>query len=475
VQEPPEHERERSRRPPEAQPTTGEPAPSPQYTRIIDLQRTSGNAAVSRLVQRGLGPAQPAPVLARQPPPVVAPAAAATIAQLDEALDHFNVNEGHVIDLLGRLSAPDKARVLTGGYGTRLASAFNTSEMVRAVSALHAPLWQALEWVKAAAGTWSDIDYPDVKSLVVAAPQPERDALKTRPWRDRFVGICSNATMVDAVIDLHFDLRTKLDWTIEEGMNTQQAATVVRSAPAAELAPTLADTALMALLRDELSSGGYAQIVKMLQFGLLGEGDIERNYVGNEYHTWTALYRTGLTFFKRVQYNFDAGVSAADQARFRLEVQEGVNRHMNGHWKLRIASVGTPQEGDGDYPIRFDVTEGTTGAYPIAVHAGNGRCATGEDGGEWYVDSMVGDSPDQRRAYFAHELGHGILGAPEEYPVDPGSTHDPGRTVTHDQSVMGNFYEEADVTKVEIKDRHLTFLTTWAAQFFPGRRISVVR
>jgi hypothetical protein len=153
-------------------------------------------------------------------------------------------------------------------------------------------------------------------------------------------------------------------------------------------------------------------------------------------------------------------------------VQTGVARHLTGKWKVRIASLGTRQEGDGDYPITFHVQEGS--GYTVTVHAGTGRDATGEDGADWYDGGMAGDTPDMLIAVHAHELGHLMLGAPEEYAAAPGDTHDPGRHVATDDSIMGDI-NAANATRLEVKDRSLQFLTNWALTYFPGRRVTIVR
>ena len=67
-----------------------------------------------------------------------------------------------------------------------------------------------------------------------------------------------------------------------------------------------------------------------------------------------------------------------------------------------------------------------------------------------------------------------MVGAPEEYVPAPGDTHDPGRTITHDDSIMGQI-TSANALRLEIKDRALAFLALWAHRYFPGRRISIVR
>jgi hypothetical protein len=151
-------------------------------------------------------------ILARQPPAAPAAPAASRLAELDAMLDAADTPEEDVIRLCGELSGPDKATVIAS-YRDRIADPLDVGEMVRCVRALDPPgLATKLEWVEAAASSRSNIDYPDVKGFVTAASQGERDGLKTGRWQDYFVDVCSNATMVEALDDLGFDLVTKLEW-----------------------------------------------------------------------------------------------------------------------------------------------------------------------------------------------------------------------------------------------------------------------
>jgi hypothetical protein len=188
---------------------------------------------------------------------------------------------------------------------------------------------------------------------------------------------------------------------------------------------------------------------------------------------WTALYRTGLHLTTRIKYVEAGGLGAARLAAYKTAVQTGVARHLTGKWKLRIASLGTRQEGDGDYPITFHVEEG--GSYQITVHAGSGRDATSESGAEWYDGGMAGDTPDMLIAVHAHELSHMMLGAHEEYAPEPGDAPDRGGGhIASDDSIMGDI-NAANATRLEVKDRTLQFLTAWALTYFPGRRVTIVR
>ncbi|MDZ8189411.1 MAG: hypothetical protein RMX96_31815 [Nostoc sp. ChiSLP02] len=135
------------------------------------------------------------------------------LERLNEMLDRFNVPEEEVIQLCGQLTNPEKATVIAGGYRSRMASALNVSEMVQALNHLNPPLSTKLEWLEAATTFGSrQLDYSTIQPWITAAPQAEKDALKINYWKNFFVNVCTNQTMVTALNDLGFDLQTKLTW-----------------------------------------------------------------------------------------------------------------------------------------------------------------------------------------------------------------------------------------------------------------------
>ncbi len=139
------------------------------------------------------------------------------LTSLNEMLDRFDVPENEVINLLRQLTETERATVNSDvTYRIKMAAAFNTGEMVRAVKILNPSLIQKLEWVEAAAGSAQSIDYSEISSLITSPEQSERDTLKTTRWRDFFVDVCDNSTIITAVTDLHFDLKTQLEWIEEE-------------------------------------------------------------------------------------------------------------------------------------------------------------------------------------------------------------------------------------------------------------------
>jgi hypothetical protein len=116
--------------------------------RVLALQRTAGNRAVRQMLARET-------------------ATKSGLQRLDELLGKFNVDEDAVIAHLATLSAPEKAIVVR--------------------------------------------DYGDVRKLITdTVDQKERDVLASKEWRAWFVGVCTNVTMKQAVVDLRFGLLERL-------------------------------------------------------------------------------------------------------------------------------------------------------------------------------------------------------------------------------------------------------------------------
>ena len=151
------------------------------------------------------------------------------LSELDEFLDRFNTPEDELITLLGEMDGSDKRAVISR-YRDRLADVLDVGEMKRAVVNLDAPLRVALDWIDAAALVTRAIDYVEIQSLVTAASQPERDAVATNHYRDFFVKVCTNNTMIAALRDLRFPWATARRWAREEGIETLDLARALASA-----------------------------------------------------------------------------------------------------------------------------------------------------------------------------------------------------------------------------------------------------
>lgn len=138
--------------------------------------------------------------------------------RLNEMLDRFDVPEEEVIAICGQLNTSEKATVLSDPtYKNRMAGALDVPQMIRAVNNLGWTLDKKLEWVKAATyfGTFF-LAYSEIKAMITSADQSQREALKTNTWKTFFIDVCTNATIVEALNDLQFDLVTKLTWLKEE-------------------------------------------------------------------------------------------------------------------------------------------------------------------------------------------------------------------------------------------------------------------
>ena len=163
--------------------------------RVLALQRTAGNRAVGQMLARETATKKPA-----------------GLERLDELLDKFDVDENAVIAHLATLSDPEKAIVLRD-YKARIADPLNPNEMARAVKSLNTTLWNKLVWVGAAGEPdYGDIR----ELITSTKEQKEKTAIGTKEWRSWFIAVCSNATMKQAVVDLGFRLPTQLWWMAGE-------------------------------------------------------------------------------------------------------------------------------------------------------------------------------------------------------------------------------------------------------------------
>ncbi len=170
---------------------------------LTRLQARAGNQAVTALVSRS--------IVQRDPPPTTAPTSAITIADLDKELGAFITSKDKVVDIISKLSTPDKQTVLAG-YKGKLAHALDFAHMKQATINLGASLPVKLDWMQAAAFLTSGIAYSEIRDLITAAPQGDRDMLKNERFKSFFVSVCDNTTIFTAVDDLHFDIETKINW-----------------------------------------------------------------------------------------------------------------------------------------------------------------------------------------------------------------------------------------------------------------------
>jgi hypothetical protein len=422
---------------------------------ILALQQTAGNQGVVRAL-----------AVARQP----AAPTKTRLQRLDELLDKFDVPEGQVIALLATLTPAEKISVLTGGYKAKLADPLDRHEMARAVINLDFPLAIQLEWVAAAAGGADELGYGDIRALVTRAPQAQRDVLKTQAWRNWFTAVCNDKTMATAVMDLGFDLKTKLAWMIYEDTNLDLVGMVIRNAPAAELPAVAGDAAFLKSLRDELGEKKYKFAHAMLTQGLLGQATVDTDPSSFDIESTVALFRNGLVVQKEVEFSEKGKFAPGAFQALKTRVGADITRWLSGKFKVKIQSPGGAREGDGEYPITVRLVESSSADYTIRLHGGeHGRSSMGENRGDLYELGQASETalPD---ITIAHESAHLMLGSDDEY-ADP---DDPKRTVYTDNSLLGDYYTEGPA-KAEIKARHFGFVVRTVARWFPGRRITIVK
>jgi hypothetical protein len=224
------------------------------------LDPAGGNRSVARL----------AAVVQRAPADTGAPPQT-DLQKLGEMLDRFNVPEDEVITLITAMSPTDKQIVaIVPSYRALLADALNFDEMSRLVRVLPLTLELKLIWLRDAAKMIAAIGYDEIRPYVLAAPQSERNALRTPAWLDFFMLVCDNATMEAAVTDLGFPLPDKLRWMMAEGTDYAAVKRVITAAP--DKAVALADQALLLAMESEVNWDDFAKSVELLGRVIPGPG-----------------------------------------------------------------------------------------------------------------------------------------------------------------------------------------------------------
>ena len=127
---------------------------------------------------------------------------------------------GDIRELVTDSKVPQTERnaLATNGWRDWFVRVCNNATMKQAVVDLRFNLPNQLAFI---AGEQSATltDYSEIRPFIVAktVTDDDRKALKTSEWRDCFVRVCTNRTMRDAVVDLKFDVRTKIEWLRAEG------------------------------------------------------------------------------------------------------------------------------------------------------------------------------------------------------------------------------------------------------------------
>jgi hypothetical protein len=433
---------------------------------LLSLQRSAGNGAVVRYLQRigetdvedphAPAPAPPAPADGARPVPQAQDSEVppglerSRLRELDELLDHWNVDEDAVIDLMSYMGPSDRNAVMAR-YRDQLVDCLNGSEMIRAMRNLHAPLGPALDWIDAAATITRLIDYDEIRELVTRASQPERDAIANDHYRTFFVKVCTNATMITALVDLNFPWATARRWAREEGTNTLDLArgldrggrlsipglTAFLDAArdgwsaAREHLRNLPDEDLTALrggnpvpadvIRDTF--GGHASDVMRVLHGEISSGEAETST------SETLLAGPTTSPFVAMDFGGDRRFTIAYR-RDRVDVSVGVELEaVDDRAETLLAAAKTIwldrirrawgnrfrlTNGDRTIPLRFHINL-DSGSNHVNVHSGVWAWPN-LNAGNWFAPDHE-QVPQQEEAVSqapVHEFGH-LIGNADEY------------------------------------------------------------
>ena len=190
----------------------------------------------------------------------------------------------------------------------------------------------------------------------------------------------------------------------------------------------------------------------------------ETTDTGNEYKQELRINKTkhqirirlGVKWTKRGTWDTDEAFRS-----FVGKVSAAAHRYLDGKFKV----VVTPAKGASvDFPIAIVLDDDASGYEIECFGKLHGRGAMSESGGKLYELGQTGEAtmPD---VYAAHEFGHALLGVSDEY-ANPAV---PGRTITDDHSIMGDFYAQG-VDKAEFKARHFQHLVEPVSKQFPGAK-----
>jgi hypothetical protein len=236
--------------------------------------------------------------------------------------------------------------------------------------------------------------------------------------------------------------------------------------------PNLNPSQLLAL-RQAALSGGQTRISGAIDALALVAPQSFTNTTdtGNAYTSTMALFPNGLIVSKEVHFIQAETFGPGDFDALKGRVVSAVTSFLSGKYKLKIQSAsGHPEPGDGEYSITVQVVDNSAASYPLTLHGGaSGRSGVTQSGGDIYERGQGSETsvPD---ITLGHESAHMILGASDEYA----NASVPGRVITNDHSLMGNFYTQG-IAEAEIKARHFQFLVTTIQGRFPGRTVSIIR
>ena len=166
-----------------------------------------------------------------------------------------------------------------------------------------------------------------------------------------------------------------------------------------------------------------------------------------------------ITITKKVKFN-KKPANADDAAfnQFKQNFKAAIENAMNNKFKLKMTGERCPCK---DIPITIKIEEDPNG-YPIDMMVGGSDSSpTGTDGARIQENDRTGAPDAANASTYAHEAGHFILGANDEYR---GNNADAPEKKDH--SMMGDYHKEG-YADAEYKSRHFEFVKDWFEGHFP--------
>jgi len=172
-----------------------------------------------------------------------------------------------------------------------------------------------------------------------------------------------------------------------------------------------------------------------------------------------AHVQLGVHWVKAGYWRDDAAFAA-----FVQWVKSAAYGYLDNKYKVELAPIcGGPSQFVALDFLLYDIPDG----YPIECWGGTkGRAVMRTSGGTLYEGELREELP---AVAFAHELGHCLLGANDEYANRTLAD----RALTNDHSIMADFNVEGRA-QAEFKVRHFRRVAEAIARHYPGYRCRLV-
>lgn len=148
--------------------------------------------------------------------------------QLDGQLNNYNTAVGsEVRAILGRLTPQEQAELMRdqspdgGAYHAKIRNVITWSQMFPIIATYRVGLVTQMNFMdRFLSGTWDSVHYPTYVSPMVTAFPGQGMGLATAAWRGKFIDMCDDTTMRQAVRELGLDPATARTWIeTEESLN----------------------------------------------------------------------------------------------------------------------------------------------------------------------------------------------------------------------------------------------------------------